>query len=335
MPAAIEEYRHDERSTTLDQLVGRDRPLVIRGLGAHWPMVAAARASDSDFARLLASHDSGEDVDTLLMAPDQDGVVGYNADMSGFNYEHHRVTVTQALQRLAHYSRQAGPVPGLAIQSAPVARALPGLLADHAVAFLDAAVAPRIWIGNRVTTPAHFDEFHNVAVVACGQRRFTLFPPDQAGNLYIGPLDFAPTGAAISVAPLDAVDDARFPRLRDALACARTADLLPGDAIYIPPTWWHHVASLASLNALVNYWWKPPTAGGYAPGTALGALMHCILSFRSLTAAERAGWKDLLDHYVFGDDDIAAHIPPARQGMLGPLTRAQADTLKQAIRQYL
>ena len=64
---------------------------------------------------------------------------------------------------------------------------------------LDAAVAPRIWLGNRVTVPAHFDESFNLACVIAGQRRFTLFPPDQVGNLYIGPLDFAPTGAAMSL----------------------------------------------------------------------------------------------------------------------------------------
>lgn len=335
MPVAIEEYRHGDRATTLGQIVGRDRPLVIRGLCAQWPMVVAARESDTAFAMLLAQNDAGADVDTLLMPAAEHGTVGYNDDLTGFNYAHHRVTITQGLQRLAHFSRQEGAVPGLAIQSAPMAKTLPGLLPSHAVPFLDAAVMPRIWIGNRVTTPAHFDEFHNVAVVACGSRRFTLFPPDQARNLYVGPLDFAPTGAAISMAPLDAVDDPRYPRLHDALANALTADLLPGDAIYIPPLWWHHVASLQPLNALVNYWWKPPTSGGYDPGTALGALMHCILSFRSLTPAERAGWRDLLDYYVFGDDDPAAHIPARVRGMLGPLTAEQAEALKQAIRRYL
>src|SRR2546430_6874050 len=54
---------------------------------------------------------------------------------------------------------------------------------------------PRIWLGTAITTPTHLDEWNNIGCVVCGRRRFTLFPPEQIANLYIGPLDFAPTGA--------------------------------------------------------------------------------------------------------------------------------------------
>jgi hypothetical protein len=206
---------------------------------------------------------------------------------------------------------------------------------EHAIPFLDPAIQPRLWIGNRVTTPAHFDELHNIACVVCGRRRFTLFPPEQVRNLYIGPLDFAPTGAAISLARLDQPDDPRFPRLRLALAEAQVAELEPGDAIYIPPLWWHHVASLERLNALVNYWWRPASGDEKSANTAMGCLMHCLLNLRSLPPAERAAWRQLMDHYVFGDEDPAAHIPPERRGVLGPLTTETADKLRQSIRRFL
>lgn len=334
MPAAIEEYRDTDQPLVLADLVARGRPLVIRGLCRDWPMVAWARQSDTAFAQGLAKLDNGSEVDALLMPAGENGVIGYNADFDGFNYAHHRVTITQGLQRLAHYSRQENP-PGLALQSALVSACLPGLLDDHAVPFLDRTIPPRIWIGNKVTTPAHFDEYHNVACVVCGVRRFTLFAPEQVRNLYVGPLDFAPTGAAIGIARLDRPDDPRFPRLKDALAEAQVADLHPGDAIYIPPMWWHHVESLARINALVNYWWKPVPATGQAPNTALGCLMHCILTFRSLPPAERAAWKGLLDYYVFGDEDPAAHIPAGRRGILGSLTHEQLAAFRETIRRYL
>ncbi|MDW2981023.1 cupin-like domain-containing protein [Rhodanobacter sp. KK11] len=332
-PAAIEEHA-GVRPPVLAELVERARPLVIRGLCRDWPMVGWARQSDDAFARGLAALDNGSEVDALLMSPEQQGVIGYNAAFDGFNYTHHRISIGQGLQRLAQYSRR-GDAPGLAIQSAPVAGCLPGLLENHALPFLDRAIQPRIWIGNRVTTPAHFDEYHNIACVVCGVRRFTLFAPEQVRNLYVGPLDFAPTGAAISIARLDRPDDPRFPRLKLALAEAQVAELHPGDAIYIPPLWWHHVESLQRINALVNYWWQPVRPAGYAADTVLGCLMHCVLAFRTLPPAQRGAWRTLLDHYVFGDGDPVAHIPAGRRGILGPLTPEQLAEARASIRRYL
>jgi hypothetical protein len=334
MSAAIEECRASWGSLTIDDIVGHDRPLVIRGLCQDWPIVRLARQSDTAFAQGLAALDGGEDADALLMPVEAGGVIGYNAAFDGFNYEHHRVSITQVLKRLAHYSRE-DDAPGLALQSALVSTCLPGFLRDHSLPFLDPAIQPRIWIGNRVTTPVHFDESHNIACVVCGSRKFTLFAPDQAPNLYIGPLDFAPTGAAMGMARLDRPEDPRYPRLKQALAAARVAELQPGDAIYIPPMWWHHVQSLKRINALVNYWWKSIPANGYAPQTALGCLMHCILTLKSLPPAEKAAWKGLLDFYVFDEDDVAGHIPVERRGLLGALSPEQVDGFRETIRRYL
>jgi hypothetical protein len=334
MPVAIEECCSADSSLSQRDLVARQRPLVLRGLVDYWPAVSWARESDTRFAKGLAAMDSGADVDALLMPPEEDGCVGYNADLSGFNYEHYRVSLTDALRRLAQVSRQDDP-PGIAIQSAPIVSCMPAFLDTHCLPLLDPAIQPRLWVGNRVTTPAHFDEFHNVACVIGGRRRFTLFAPEQVRNLYVGPLDFAPTGAAISLARLDRPDDPRFPRLRLALEQSQSAELAPGDAIYIPPMWWHHVASLARVNALVNYWWKPVPAGGVAPATALGALMHAILVFGSLGAGERDAWRELLDYYAFGDQNAASHIPEARRGLLGELTPEQASLLRETIKRYL
>ena len=334
MPASIEEFQGSPASIAVDDLMRLGRPLVFRNLVRNWPVVELSRQSDTAFARYLSELDNGTPVDTLLVPPGEDGIVGYNADFSGFNYEHHRVSITQGLQRLAQYSRDHSTA-GLAIQSALISASLPGFVDRHAVPFLDPQIQPRLWIGNRVVTPAHFDEYHNIACVACGRRQFRLFPPEQIGNLYIGPLDFAPTGAAISMARLDRPDDPRFPKLKEALAHAQEAVLEPGDAIYIPPLWWHHVASLERLNALVNYWWKPMLEGVPATHTARGFMMHGLLSMRMLSPAERAAWRHVLDYYLFSDADPAAHIPDDKRGVLGPLTPELAEKLKQMVLRHL
>ena len=326
MTTAIDEIVYADSALTLEQIVARARPLVLRGLCADWPLVRLARESDTSFAQELVRHDSGAPVDALLLAADADGTIGYDARMQGFNYEHFHVSVTDVLQRLAAYSRGDNPR-GVAMQSALVSQCLPTLRESLRLPLLPASVQPRLWIGNRVTTPAHFDSTHNIAVVACGRRRFTLFPPEQVNNLYVGPLDFAPTAAAMSLPRLDAVDDPRWPRLREALAHALAAELAPGDAIYIPPVWWHHVASLDRLNALVNYWWSSAVFPGHVAEPGLNALMHAILAFRALPAPEREAWRMLLDHYVFSDG-AASHIPPERHGVLGALTPGTESLLR-------
>ena len=214
MSAPIAEFANDPRDFALADAVAAGEPLVIRGLCRDWPLVQAAKRSFGEFAQAVAALDNGAPVDVLRMPPEAEGVVGYNAALDGFNYQHFKVGVTEALQRLAAYSRTNGAVPGLALQSALVSECLPGFLATHPMPCLPMSAQPRLWAGNRVVTPAHFDASHNLAVVACGRRRFTLFPTDQVANLYIGPLDFAPTGAAITLARPDQPDFERHPRLR-------------------------------------------------------------------------------------------------------------------------
>lgn len=330
----LDEYAGEPRGFDLAAAVARGKPLVIRGLVRDWPIVKLALQSDTAFAQRLAELDSGADVTTLLIAPEAEGLIGYTPDFSGFNYQHFKVPLTLGLQRLANYS-QREHAPGLVIQSVPLHECLPGLLGDHKLPFLDPGIEPRLWLGNRAVTPTHFDSQQNIACVVCGTRRFTLFPPEQLPNLYVGPLDYAPTGAAISLARLDRPDDPRYPRLKHALATARAADLNEGDAIYIPPLWWHHVESLEQLNALVNYWWNPLDVPGYVSGHARAALYHCLLAFRALPADQRAAWRNLLDYYVFADADPAAHIPEPRRGVLGEFTAEVVEQLKQGARQNL
>ena len=226
------------------------------------------------------------------------GRIDYNEAMTGFNFSRDKATISSVTQKLLSYSRFENR-PAIAVQSAPIAQCLPGFARENVLAILDPSVAPRIWLGTAFTTPAHFDESSNIACVVSGRRRFTLFPPEQIANLYIGPLDFAPTGTPLSLVDFRTPDLARFPRFAEALAHARVADLEAGDAIYIPPLWWHHVESLERLNALVNYWWKgPPDAPKDAP-SAFGALHQAVKAFEHATPEQRAAWGAIFAEFVF------------------------------------
>jgi hypothetical protein len=199
---------------------------------------------------------------------------------------------------------------------------------------LDPKVPPRLWFGTAITTPAHFDESHNVACCVAGRRRFTLFPIEQIANLYIGPLDHSPAGTPLSLVNFAQPDFDRFPRFREALAHARTAVLEPGDAIYIPPLWWHHVLSLERVNMLVNYWWVRAAPGHAQPPFAFDALLHAVTALRGMPPEQRRAWREVFDHYIFDTDrDVTGHIPLERQSMLGPMsaeqyTQARATLLK-------
>ncbi len=140
----------------------------------------------------------------------------------------------------------------------------------------------------------------------------------------------------MSLVKLRAPDFTRFPKFHEALAAAVFAELGPGDAIYIPPLWWHHVESLEPFNVLVNYWWH--AAGGPAIGAASGfdALLHAMLDLRTLPAADREGWRALFEYYVFAPQDgVTEHIPQQRQGILGRLSPEDIGRLRATLAQRL
>lgn len=290
---------------------------MLRGLVNDWPAVQAARASPTQLARYLAGFDNGSAVDAILMPPEARGQISYNDAMDGFNFVRNRLPVSRILEQLARYAQFDDP-PAVAVQSALLDDCLPGFAAENRLAVLDPAIAPRIWIGNRVTVPAHFDESMNVACVVAGRRRFTLFPPEQVANLYVGPLDFAPTGAAMSMVRFAAPDFAKFPRFGQALAAARISELGPGDAIFIPTLWWHHVESLDSqLNVLVNYWWNGALGSVDRTASGMDCLIHALLNIRPMPDELRQAWAGLFDHYVFGANERDVdHIPGHRRGVL-------------------
>ncbi|RDE05663.1 cupin-like domain-containing protein [Sphingomonas aracearum] len=282
-------------------------PVVLRGLVRHWPAVSAAL--EGQLTRYLGTMATDVPVPVVRAAPEVKGRLHYEASLRGPNFQRTPATLRSFLAEL-----DRGGMDTLAVQGLDVGRVLPEFAACNAMHLLPPQVAPRLWIGTAAKVATHNDPLENIACVVAGHRRFTLFAPEQVGNLYMGPFHVTPAGTPVSMVHLTDPDFDRFPRFAEALASARTAVLAPGDAIYIPYGWFHHVDALDRINMLANYWWDPARRD---LGSPWDALMHGMMSLRQLPPDQRRAWKAMFDHYVFLENgDPAAHLPPDARGIL-------------------
>ncbi|MBO9558146.1 MAG: cupin-like domain-containing protein [Caulobacter sp.] len=315
----------------MGEIVPAQHPVVLRGLAADWPAVRAA-ATDAGLAGYVRRFDRGAPVEAMVGAPEIRGHFFYDDTARRLNFERHRVTLVQVLKGLLDLADDPA-APCVYVGSTPIPPVLPGFERENAPDLLGPEVMPRLWLGNATTVQTHHDLSDNLACVVGGRRRFTLFPPDQVANLYIGPLDFTPAGRPISMVSLEAPDLERYPRFAQALAFALVAELEPGDAIFIPALWWHHVQALGALNLLVNYWWSRADA---LAGSPFDAFVHALKNVRHLPPPQREAWRALFEHYVFeADGDPAAHLPVEARGVLGALDEKTAGEMRSFLRKGL
>jgi hypothetical protein len=331
-PAAIAEVTAPASPEAFATLRAEARPVVVRGLAAEWPAVAAAQAGDEAIVAYLCREPASRPVGAIAAAPSEGGRFFYTEDLSRLNFVRGQGHLATFLQDLLRAAPMPQP-PAMAVQSEDIASLLPRFAAESRLDLLP-GVAPRIWIGNRIQVATHYDAKENVACCVAGRRRFTLYPPDQIAGLYPGPFELTPAGTPVSMVDPSAPDLARYPRYAEAARHATTATLEPGDAIYIPYGWWHGVESLDPVSILVNYWWAPGQPA--AIGSPYDGLLHAMLAFKHLPADQRAVWRQMLDYYVFeADGDPAAHLPGHAKGILGPPTPEQFAQMRELIRQAL
>jgi len=104
------------------------------------------------------------------------------------------------------------------------------------------------------------------------------------------------------------------------------AELGPGDALFVPSLWWHHVEGLAPFNVLVNYWWRDAPA---FLGKPEDALLHAILAVRDLPEPDKDRWRAVFEHYVFENGaEVAGHLPEEARGILAPLNPETAGRIR-------
>jgi hypothetical protein len=311
---------HDITPQVFAQIRVAAEPAVLKGVAADWPLVRAA-----DPAGWLRAHANPGQVQYMQAPPEVEGRMHYGATVATQNFERREGAFAGFLDALSEQAGKARP-DALALQGMPAPALLPGFAETHRLDFVP-GIVPRLWIGNAAKVAIHHDPTENVAVVAAGRRRFTLFAPEQVSNLYMGPFDPTPAGVQVSMAHVTAPDFDRFPRFAAALDAAQTADLDPGDALYIPYQWYHHVEALDAFNVLVNFWWDPAPAG-----SPWEAMMHGFVGLRNLPPDQRRAWRAMFDRYVFlTGGDPGEHLPVEARGVLGATAPQDITAMRRSL----
>ena len=309
----VKEIKNCQPGEVPDFVLSSTEPLILKGFCAQWPLVKAGQESAEKAADYLRTFYQGVPVNGAYGEPEINGRVFYDQQMTGFNFRASKVDLNQVLDKLLAHEDDPKP-PTMYIGSTEVNHWLPGFNQKNNASIDHLNPLTSIWLGNQSRIAAHYDFPNNLACCAVGQRTFTLFPPEQVKNLYVGPMEIAPGGQDISLVDFSAPDFDKYPKFSQALEAAQVAELCAGDALFLPSMWWHHVEAMSAFNVLITHWWRNSPAFMGRPNNAL---LLAILSLRNLPLEQRQSWKAIFEHYIFDhkDGDLD-HIPPAVQGML-------------------
>ncbi len=309
-----------------DKILCSTTPIVLKGFCNNWPLVKEGKKGSKAAADYLMQYYKGQPVSAGYAEPETQGRIFYNEAVDGFNFKVATIPLPTVLKTILDNQGVQQP-PTAYMGSTPVDTLLPNFRDAHNAQLGDKNAMANIWIGNQSRIAAHYDFPNNLACCLTGRRRFTLFPPEQLCNLYVGPLEFSPGGQEISMVDFANPDFDKFPKFANALAAASVAELESGDALYMPGMWWHHVQALDALNVLMTHWWLPTAAHS---GRPIDALQMAIMSIRNLPPEQRAAWKNMFDYYVFEQEHHSHnHIPTRAQGMLRDnIDKAAAQKIK-------
>ena len=330
--STITEWQNPSADIFTKEILPRNKPAILRGLVRDWPAVHAAEQGLDSAAQYLMSFDNHAPVYTIVGEPEIQGRFFYSNDLKNVNFQRTQGAITAVLEQLLGLRTNPNPH-AIAIQAASINDAMPGFQQQNQNPLLDEAVQPTLWLGNRAMVAPHYDVHDNIACVVSGRRTFTLFPPEQIANLYIGPTLNAPGGVPISLVDLRAPDFARFPNFAEAQQASSQATLEAGDAIFIPTPWWHAVESLEDINVLVNYWWGGLESGSLSPNHSL---MHSMLTIAKLSRQQRQSWQHFFDYLVFQQDaDPAAHLPDNLHDLITNLDPQQQNSVYEFLKTNL
>jgi Cupin-like domain len=149
-------------------------------------------------------------------------------------------------------------------------------------------VSKNLWFGPAGTiSPLHFDRSHNLLhqhfghkhVIMINPSNFHLLKPGSKNSVspHVSSLDLVTSAFNIDLSLLNA-------------PCLETI-LEPGDVLFVPAFWWHHVISI-DVAISINYWWRPPIS------TCLYPSFFRMVSSRSVyrDPSVVTDWVDIAPH---------------------------------------
>ena len=153
----------------------------------------------------------------------------------------------------------------------------------------------------------HYDAMDNALVQLHGEKRVLLFPPRVAAGLYLD-------GSSSPIVGLGVDGEGGWPEAFPAYRAAREAALevilQPGDVLYVPALWAHHVEALHGPSVAVNVFFRELDKASYPakdlygnadPVAAAQALEACAGAAKRLASLPR-------DHRVFYGGEAAARL---------------------------
>lgn len=146
----------------------------------------------------------------------------------------------------------------------------------------DADQFSSLWLGSRTRSGLHYDILDNFLIQVHGKKEVIVVAPGAPRDFYNFPEDMTKS----RVDPLD-LDLKQFPRFANTTLLE--GNLEPGDALYLPQGWWHHLYAPAT-SISINCWYGPPIALSQHMKTIAAAGPKTIATFT----------KDFVWHGILG-----------------------------------
>ena len=134
-----------------------------------------------------------------------------------------------------------------------------------------------VWVSSPgCVTPLHFDLCHGLLTQLGGTKRVLLIAPEHSRSTHRNPPSHANPNSSPVDLPLwlgdsphdeDAADTERrkYPKVANVVGEVYECVLTPGDTLYIPPFWWHHITTLNEASTSLLLAFDPTAEEGVHP----------------------------------------------------------------------